>query len=540
MPKLKPTKEQQAIINKAKESDNLLSINALAGSGKTSTLAMVAEAIQKPSSLMVFNKSAQVDAESRFPPHVDVKTTHSVAYGAVGCNYFHKLNRPKGGYVNVAYTGSEIGRFFRIKPEIFKGKLISSAYIGLMVRNCVEKFEQSADPKITKGHVTKEAKNLKLTGTILNYAKRLWKERINLHSDVLISHDTYMKLFQLSSPKLNYSVIYLDEAQDTTLCTLDIILQQASHAKIILVGDKHQSIYSWRGSVNAMSLVEGDEMFLSKSFRFGNEVAKIANVIVEGIDMQGNENLETIVGRDVVDRSKCYTILYRTNAALLVDALKEIGKGVKINLEINTGDLCKQLVDAEQLYFGNKNKVKHENLLMFNSWEELKQESKHNPELSRIATIVESNQVPKVVYTLNNHRNTPNPDIIMTTAHKAKGREWDQVVLADDYPSNFEGNEYKGLTKEEINLLYVAATRGKLALEVNDTVEEFYTFYEESLNPQVVPLKDYIPDISRISGEGSKDALHRAETEYVDEIHGDEIRDLDDCNLELSHLSQQI
>ncbi len=47
-------------------------------------------------------------------------------------------------------------------------------------------------------------------------------------------------------------------------------------------------------------------------------------------------------------------------------------------------------------------------------------------------------------------------DIILTTAHRAKGREWNNVMLADDF--NLK-------TDDDKNIYYVALTRAKLRLK---------------------------------------------------------------------------
>ena len=47
----------------------------------------------------------------------------------------------------------------------------------------------------------------------------------------------------------------------------------------------------------------------------------------------------------------------------------------------------------------------------------------------------------------------------MTTAHKSKGLEYDHVVIAQDF--------HEEATGEEMNLLYVAATRAMKTLEID-------------------------------------------------------------------------
>ena len=65
--------------------------------------------------------------------------------------------------------------------------------------------------------------------------------------------------------------------------------------------------------------------------------------------------------------------------------------------------------------------------------------------------------------------NSFNLDVIFSTAHKAKGMEWESVAILDDFtPSLISG--LKDITdeqREERNLLYVAVTRAKRNLVIN-------------------------------------------------------------------------
>jgi len=49
-----------------------------------------------------------------------------------------------------------------------------------------------------------------------------------------------LKSFALSQPKLDFDVVLLDEAQDSSPCALQIVQAQAAHSAILLVGDGYQ------------------------------------------------------------------------------------------------------------------------------------------------------------------------------------------------------------------------------------------------------------------------------------------------------------
>ena len=171
---LLPTLEEQVCIKVAAR-DSLYLTDEYIVTHNTSSLSLVAESLPERSLLMVFNRAAKEDAEKRFPNHVEVCTTHSLAYAVFGRKYQHKLSRPRGSYVNVVFTGGEIARQFRIKPiQKDDGKWITSAYQGILVRTTVEKFEQSADNVVKWQHIPAIVNKLGIRDLIFKLAKRLW------------------------------------------------------------------------------------------------------------------------------------------------------------------------------------------------------------------------------------------------------------------------------------------------------------------------------------------------------------------------------
>ena len=106
MTDLQPTGEQEAILDAA-VSGATVAISAAAGSGKTSTLRMIAEARPKSRMLyLAFNKAIQVEADGSFPPNVTCKTAHALAYRHYGAPLRKRLNRPRmTGKQNAAVLG---------------------------------------------------------------------------------------------------------------------------------------------------------------------------------------------------------------------------------------------------------------------------------------------------------------------------------------------------------------------------------------------------------------------------------------------------
>lgn len=536
---IKPTQEQLDIVEAAKAGGNLR-IQAAAGAAKTTTLTLIAEEVIVPSLYLAYNKAMAEEAKRKFPDHVEVRTTHSLAYSHIGREYRHKLERPRGGYVNVAGAGAEIARFYKIKEmTLSEEKSISAAAIGLAVKGTVNAYEYSADLKVEDKHIPlwmiEDFKKRKgfiestFRREVLKHARRLWKDRTDLKSVVMCTHDTYMKLFQLSYPVLEgYNVIYLDEAADSNACLLDIFERQT--AQRIAVGDTYQSIYQWRGSINAMDKLKYKQMCLTQSFRFGEAIGDVATRILRNkhtgeldFKVNGWEEIQSVATDEFDADGKKYTILFRTNSALLAEAVLLLEQGYKLNIETDMSDFVKMLQSSLALFVGDTRNVKHEDIVPFNTWHELKTEGKANGELTRLAKIVEDGEAKRYISILESHYNTNNPDITLTSAHKSKGREWDIVLLADDFPSCYdEKGKWVGLDDQERNLLYVAATRAKSLLVYNTTVAEMLNSGAKKLSLQIGNISlthlSGHSDVSKMfpapTGDGASDAVHRA----IDEL----------------------
>ena len=450
MTKIVPTAEQVTCTKMIGTAEQL-KIVAGAGCSKTTTLGLCADAEKKTSLYLAFNKAMVEEAKQKFPAWVTVKTTHGLAYGVKGVEIAHKLVRPRGRYVNVLGTGGEIAREFRIGPiRLDSGKSITAAGIGVSVKNTVNRFEYSADSAISTKHVSFQALGKlveepgfnyhEFAAIVIGYANLLWKRRINPDDVALATHDTYLKLYQLSKPDLSaFDVIYLDEGQDTNDCVLSIV--QAQTCKVVIVGDPYQQIYGWRGSINAMEKFVCDEATLSTSFRFGQAVADVANMVLNingdsKLRLKGWDQLESTIQPYLTEEQEKaeHARLYRTNANLIADGVELIGKGLKVAMEIDVQDFTRLLESAIALSEDRIKDVKHENLVAFDSWAALVEEARLvGGELGRIVNLVNRNEAYRVMEALGEYRKPTHPDVILTTAHKSKGREFDVVVLADDF-----------------------------------------------------------------------------------------------------------
>ena len=80
---MEPTDEQRDALEKFMTGESLI-IEACAGAGKTTTLKMLARATTRRGLYIAFNSEIAREAKASFPPDVDCRTGHSLAYKALG------------------------------------------------------------------------------------------------------------------------------------------------------------------------------------------------------------------------------------------------------------------------------------------------------------------------------------------------------------------------------------------------------------------------------------------------------------------------
>jgi superfamily I DNA/RNA helicase len=518
-----PTQEQKEISNIFEQGKSVV-VNAYAGAGKSSTIVMIdkVKPIDKSGLYLAFNKVIADEIGGKLSDTTDSRTIHSLAYREVGRDYQHKLSRPRTGYVNVAGTASEIVKYYRILPV---GET-SDTEVAMLVKNTVNNFESSVEDHLNEKHINKayletilkralkrNDKNVdedSVKKSVMLYANKLWNDRIDKHSVVLATHDTYLKLYQLSKPQIGVDVLYLDESQDLTPPVVDIVKNQKD-TQVVVVGDVFQSIYGWRGAINAMKhFPEFEQLNLSQSFRFGDAIAELANKVLAGRNktpLRGFEKVDSVVGQ--VDKSKPYTCIYRTNSALIMDGLSLLSQGENVTLEVDTRGFVRLIESAAALYEKDYKKVKHEDIIGYKTWWELKDEAKDSNELNRLVMMVEGGQAQSIIRILKNYTPSDDAHITLITAHKSKGKEWSQVVLAEDF-----NPITKSTPEQEMNLIYVASTRGMNVLQVNQVLEQWLSDRGSSVYDDNIDDGGYITRLVIGSGSGGDMANQANEAEY--------------------------
>lgn len=492
-----PNEEQEEIIAIAESMGlevrlvgGVLVICAGAGTGKTATLRMLEQILRGRGQYTAFNKSLVNEAKGRFTKCA-VNTTHSLAFRAVGKLYAHRLDGER-------MRSGQIARILGIQPIslILKGmgapdeegkptdkvKTLSPEFLAGQVMVAIRKFCQSADREIGPEHFKYidgidvplpsgkrgRENNELVQDRLLGAAAVAWEDLTRVDGQLPFSPDVYVKIWQLGTgddrPVIAADYILLDEAQDTAPVFLDILKQQR-HALLVLVGDDNQQIYEWRGAVNAMGAFPGaPRRLLSQSYRFGQVVADVANTILAELEeptdlvMRGLPTIPSRVG--CVEAPRCY--LYRTNAGAVGRVMQSVATGKRPHLIGGGSDVvawCEAAMDLQ-----GKRGTRHPELCCFDTWEEVEEYSKSDEgqELRLMVKLVNEFGAEEIRNALKDMPKEENADLVVSTAHKSKGREWNTVRLGPDFPT---ANK---MADSDRRLLYVAVTRAKLTLDISE------------------------------------------------------------------------
>lgn len=450
-----------------------IAIQAGAGTGKTSTLVAIAKSTGRIGKFVAFNKAIVTDAAAKLPPNVSASTAHSLAYQQVGKDFRHRLDSAR-------QDSNEIARRLRIQPFFVEfgeqRKAIQPSTLAGYVMKAIGSFCNSADAEPGPMHVayvdgidlpTEDGtktyeQNDRLRKHLAPALAAAWEDLQRTDGELRFSPDVYLKIWQLGlrgKPVIPGEFILFDEAQDANPVLLDVVEQQGK--QVVFVGDAQQQIYTWRGAIDAMSSVPAEQTcFLTNSFRFGPEIADAANKVLGQIESAQLRLVGKAAPGKVEAHDSPEAILCRTNAGAIRIVLDEMEKGRSTHLVGGSGDVERFAKAARDLQNGKP--TDHPELACFDSWEQVQdyvQLDAMGDELAPLVRLLDDYGVETVLRATSTRTSETDADVVVSTAHKAKGREWDVVRLASDFPIDRMGDS-------EYRLLYVALTRARRHLDI--------------------------------------------------------------------------
>jgi superfamily I DNA/RNA helicase len=476
----KPIAEQEAARELFQKREGLR-LDAYAGTGKTTTLQLLAGSSAQRGLYLAFNRSIAEEATQRFPQQVTCATSHSIAFRGI---------RRVFGYPEWKLTGALtpnmiVTSFTMPESVTFRSRMTlpKRSYCSVLLES-VKRFLQSDDEEPQRKHIPRfgcleavpENQFEDFTHQAIGHVQAIWNAMRHKSEGLPLGHDGYLKLWALSHPQSQVDYIMVDEAQDLNPVILGVLRRM--QCPIIYVGDPYQQIYDWRGAVNAMEqVVTKHRVLLSQSFRFGSAIADAATVVIRRLGAQqplrGLPGIESHLARVRPD-----VILARSNAGVIGGVLQCLARGVTCHVLGGTRELERVLEDVKRIKQGTTSQSPE--LLGFSAWKEVmafsvQPEGEH---LRGLVTLVQEYGEETMLRAIARcEKEESTAQVVCSTAHKAKGREWRYVRVDSDFdaaftraskassPSQGRGDHQTSF-EAEARLLYVAMTRAKAAVHL--------------------------------------------------------------------------
>jgi superfamily I DNA/RNA helicase len=475
------SKYQEAIFDFVANGTGHGIINAVAGSGKTSTILEALKLTSGRVLFLAFGKAIATELQRRVPANVKASTLHSAGYSLIT-----NVNRVKvdafkvdgimDNYQPLAVLPSLKGAE---KSAVYEARKVVKEMVKLIKNTLTDYTDTAALLDLADYYdVDLESKHFPMIEYVV--------ERSNTISNWVIDFDDqiYIPVINKLKPLDEYDFIFIDESQDLNRCQIELALRLAGNGRIICVGDPKQSIYGFRGAdIGAMERIQkalnAKEFPLSVCYRCPTSHLDKAREIVPQIEAAPNAKSGEIISItddkfiDTLtkeDATKTITIC-RTNAELVSYALSMIGKGQKVIVKgKKIGEGLISLVKKMQAY------TTAELYLKLDNWK-TKEINKHidrrnaetviqhiNDKYDTLMAVIKGcDSVYCVTSKLENlFKDNATSGYIFSSIHQAKGLEADIIYILAPHklPLVWKGQQ-PWEAEQEMNIRYVAITRSK-------------------------------------------------------------------------------
>ena len=408
------------ITNHKFNTNETIAIKSVAGSGKTTTLMEIAKKNSSKKILyLAFNKSLIEEIGEKVKKqslnNLHPKTFDSMIYYA----YIHKTGNPPNSIIELKphnvhnYVPWLANKAFGLKKKIIND---FSKFCRQEEYNCIKEY------------------NKEVLGGEKPLLEKLWYKALNKQ---LLTFETLRKMCQIeswSSKYINnvYDMILIDEAQDFDSIMMSILQNDTTIPKIY-VGDPMQSIYKWRGSINAFKRIPEDSLIVEfySTFRIGDPACdEISRKFKNCWMISKSKNNTKFVSNFSKEINK-YVYLFRSWKCLLQSA-EYIPNVWIFNFHAKIQQIEKLYYHIQKYPLSEEERDQYEDDLP-NFLLELEEY-----ELQRMITNIKSNLVEK-----------EESNVQLYTIHSYKGLEHDYIKLGYD------------IDESDQCLYYVALTRGK-------------------------------------------------------------------------------
>lgn len=493
MPEFVPSKYQQGIFDFIQHGNGNAVINALAGSGKTSTIVNAVKLIPSTCNALfiAFNKEIVKELEKKLAgvKNVQVKTLHSLGLLMIRRNLGTNIEIDEYKY-----------RTF-IKKNI---KQLSSADFDKMTTKLMQQYTDNVIQLCDLGryNLAQCEKDLLQVSArhdipiiddecnaVLNVMKwgRENTTSIDFTDMVWLPYE-----LTLNPIGLQYDYIFIDECQDLNAAQRELFLRCFRRGtRFIAVGDKKQAIYSFAGAdaesfAKLQNLPNTTTLPLPISYRCPKKVVNLANQFVDTMECrEGAPDGEIVHNVSIKDIHDGDMVLCRTKMPLIKLYMRYLRMGVKSYVRgQDIGLNLLRMVDKTEQIVLNVSLQKdgvfarlyddlfeERNRLMIKRGMDLEDATLSNQIMNKYDSIKALEILAEGLTSARDlHDRIENvfaesaDGVCLSTIHKAKGLEANNVYILCKtlMPSRLTTQDWE--KEQEQNLMYVAYTRAKYKL----------------------------------------------------------------------------
>lgn len=474
--KFTPSKYQQAANNVLHDTTMNMVIEAVAGSGKSTTIVNMIKSLPKTKAilLLAFNKDIVEELKLKIGNMINVEVLTSHGYGIRALRHHFKTEISTTKYADIIKS---LAPKWNLAPDAnideYCGRVLKIANLARL--NLIFDVESIAsmanryDIETTNGECD-HALNVMNVG--------LANTKIADYTDMICMPIVH----KLKLQQFDYT--FADEVQDFNACQRTLMLRSLKQniGRFIAVGDRKQAIYSFAGAdaesfQKLCDLPNTKVLPLSVCYRCGRNIIELAKTIVPQIEAKDDAiDGEINRGASINDIKDGDMVLCRNTFPLVSLCLKYLSQGVKAHIKgkdigINLINMIKSTKQSNMENVQTKlmvelHKIKSKLMNKYRmSAAEAAAESTYVSYQEKIEVIFllaegleDAREVIEKIEKL--FSDSTKEGIILSTIHKSKGLEADRVFIIHEelMPSKAAfGKDWA--MEQEYNLIYVAYTR---------------------------------------------------------------------------------
>jgi len=490
-----PRPFQQKIYDFIQHGNGSCVLNAVAGSGKTTTIVEAAKLLppNATATFVAFNKAIALELASRLPSHVRSQTLNSMGFGAWVRHCSGKLvvdGMKTRKIVDRLVPENELKLYSQALPRVVG--LAKSA--GIVPTGSTG--HSLTDDSDYSWHEMLNFHDIQLTDKarperLIELARIVLAESIRSACSVVDFDDQLYMPVIAQARFFQNDFLFVDEAQDVNMVQRAMIRMALKRTgRLIAVGDPCQAIYGFRGADHdALELIKNRfsaiELPLSISYRCPKAVVALAQKYVPHI-MAHEAAIEGSVDRPkefaMANFKPNDVVVCRCTAPVVALAYKLIRNKVScfvMGREIGQGLVSivdkMKASDVDDL----RGKLDTYRLRETARLETAKQDAKVdalNDRLDTIEVFIDGlgEDDRSILRLLNDisalfSNNMQAAAVKLMTIHKSKGLEADRVFILDFALNEKFMAKQSNQQKQECNLVYVAITRSKRELTFIDS-----------------------------------------------------------------------